>query len=138
MTDRTDINVIEAHETLMTKAYHRRVGVYWTETVSCRTYSTMDAVLNEIEGVDDLVQVVRFNDETLVGEDITEACAAAWIARQSGYTINELGNIPEWIEKSEAWAEHVEASAREAVERSDREEHSTLDHRTQGLRRGRN
>ena len=79
----------------------------------------------------------RLFDETLVGEDITEACAAAWIARQIGYTLTDR-NIPEWIEKSEAWAEYVEASAREAIERSDCEEHSTLDHRTQGLRRGRN
>lgn len=138
MTDRT--NVIEAHETLMIKAYihwsEQQCSIYWTESGCGKCYDTMDAVLDEIASRDDdLIQVVRFNDDTLIGEDITEACAAAWIAEQIGYTISDLGDIPEWVEKSEAWAEHVEAAAREAVERSDSEEHSTLDHRTQGLRR---
>lgn len=88
---------INATETLLLKTTHGK-GFYFSETdVLSKVYAT---AADAIKGVDDFVQAIRFDMETLAGEDVTEECAEAWLRDWTGTPDD---NVPAFVDRSEAF-----------------------------------
>lgn len=88
---------ITATETLLLKTSHGN-GCYYAETeVLPKIYHT---AAEAIAGTDDFVQAIRFDMETLKGEDVTEDCAEAWLSNWTG-TPDET--VPAFVEGSDAF-----------------------------------
>jgi hypothetical protein len=88
---------ITATETLLLKTTHG-AGFYFGETdVLPKVYAT---AADAIKGNDDFVQAIRFDTETLTGEDVTEECAEAWL---SDWTGTPEDKVPPFVETSDAY-----------------------------------
>src|SRR4051812_14416750 len=86
---------INANEVLLLKTTHGK-GHYFFETeVLPKVFAT---AAEAIEGMDDFVQAIRFDVETLIGEDVTEECAAAWLYNWDG---NPDDKVPPFVDTSD-------------------------------------
>ncbi|QHW26620.1 hypothetical protein GYN07_20785 [Rhizobium leguminosarum bv. viciae 248] len=90
-------NFINARECLLLKTPHAN-GCYYGETdVLPKTY---DTAADAIRGTDDFIQAIRFDMETLTGEDVTEECATAWLDDWKGTPADP---VPAFVNSSEAF-----------------------------------
>lgn len=90
-------NFITATETLLLKTTHG-AGFYFSETdVLPKVYAT---AAEAIQGNDDFVQAIRFDMETLTGEDVTEECAEAWLYDWQGRPDDD---VPAFVDTSDAF-----------------------------------
>jgi hypothetical protein len=98
---------ITASETLLLKTTHGK-GYYFSETDVLPTVFATAA--EAIKGDDDFVQAIRFDMESLVGEDVTEECAEAWL---SDWTGNPDDKVPAFVDTSTAFKRWCEAYTEE-------------------------
>jgi len=70
-----------------------------------KTYATKADVLPLLN--DEAQRVIRFDFQTLKGEDITEELAQAYLDGQQPYTWDE-STLPDYVKKSQAWEDHCE------------------------------
>lgn len=88
---------INAGECLLLKTTHQS-GFYLMETdVLPKVFGT---VADAIKGNDDFVQAIRFDLSSLVGEDVTEDCAEAWLSDWHGAPDEK---VPPFVEASDAF-----------------------------------
>lgn len=88
---------INARECLLLKTPHAK-GCYYGETDHLP--KTYDTAADAIRGTDDFIQAIRFDMETLTGEDVTEDCAEAWL---SDWTGNPGDEVPPFVDGSDAF-----------------------------------
>ncbi|MBB4342108.1 hypothetical protein [Rhizobium leguminosarum] len=88
---------INARECLLLRTPHAN-GCYYGETdVLPKTY---DTAADAIRGTEDFIQAIRFDMETLTGEDVTEECAEAWL---SDWTGDPGEKVPPFVGRSDAF-----------------------------------
>lgn len=122
-TNRAFINSNEA--LLVINSYKNRE--YAAETAPFG--DTMASASEAYQGVDAL-RFIRFDLETLTGEDVTEEVVAAWI-EENQPDPDDCGVIPDFVRFSPAWEDYRDDWANEHGGR--RRPYSTLNVTTQGL-----
>jgi hypothetical protein len=91
-------NFINAREALLIRTSFSKGGTYFMETdVLPKVYETP---ADAIRGNDDFVQAIRFDLETLTGEDVTEECAKSWLR---GWNGTPADPVPAFVNSSEAF-----------------------------------
>lgn len=68
-----------------------------------RTYTADSDVLPFLN--DEVQRVIRFDLQSLTGEDITEELAQAYLDGQQPYSWDE-STLPDYVKKSQAWEDH--------------------------------
>lgn len=97
---------IQSGEVLLLKARSRHGIIYIEEEIVTTTYDTAE---DAIKGRDDFIQAIRFDMDTMNGEDVTEECAMAWL---DGGAWTPEDDVPEFVANSEAfenWCEEYHA-----------------------------
>ncbi|MBB3313673.1 hypothetical protein FHT78_005467 [Rhizobium sp. BK196] len=96
---------INPRECLLIRTGHTLTGgSYFMETDVLP--KCFDTAADAIRGNDDFIQAVRFDMETLTGEDVTEDCAEAWLSDWTG-TPDE--SVPEFVKHSDAFERYCQA-----------------------------
>jgi hypothetical protein len=76
-------------------------GFYIKETdVLPKSY---DTAKEAIEGDNDFIRSIRLDLKTLIGEDVTEECASAWLEDFDGTPDQPRNTIPDFVLESEAF-----------------------------------
>lgn len=114
------------------------MGSYFDESEPFgRTFSTeYDALFDEGRARfgDDVQKFIRFDRETLSGEDVTEQMAEAFLADWGGRVCDEK-ILPEFVRTSEAWESWCEArTVRDGLAYTQRG-NGTINHVQQGIAR---
>lgn len=85
-------------EALLLKSVASRGGTYFGETeLLPHVYETAKDAL---KGNDDFIQAIRFDMETLTGEDVTEDLAECWLSDWDG---DPDRDVPDFIKHSDAY-----------------------------------
>ena len=107
-------HVIGPTETLMIKARALDGSTYWSEQECC-TYATWADVLSIVLSEDDVIKVVRFDEDDMRGEDITDAIVEAWCIENDP---EDDGGAPAWMRSNMALQDYIEGRNIERAEDS--------------------